>query len=514
VKLFVFKENRLGWVGSGLPGRAGFLLLLSGAGLVFAQSQETTADKSHQAKELMAAGRYEEAIPIYRQLVKAVPGNAGLMLNLGLAEEFAGHPEQAIPQLENVLRAQPTSVPALTSLGMARLQMKQPGLAIAPLSKLVGLQPGDRNARGMLASALLATDHAEEAAAQYRALGESDASDAKAWYGLGSAYEAEANQAFGRLMEVATESAYSAVLLGEASFQRGQYRSAFFFYKKAEEAMPKLRGVHADMAQVYAKTEHADWGEVEQRREAELAAEPCAAKTAECLFVGGKLLEASHAAGAQPETLFWKTKALNALASEAFSHLEGLPESPELHGIKANILKERRQFKEAAEEWRAALRLAPGDVGLQRELMTTLFLARDYETLMPMLDEALRGEPKAADLNFMMGASLLQTEQPEKGVPFLEASLQADQKMLSVHASLGLALARTGKAAEAIPHLEKALETDEDGSLHYQLARAYQSAGKADRSREMMAQYQSIVAKSESAKEELAKEAEIVGPAQ
>ncbi len=265
---------------------------------------------------------------------------------------------------------------------------------------------------------------------------------------------------------------------------------------------------------MYAKTDHADWAELETRREAELLAPTCAPKTAECLFVGGKLLEATQVTGAQPEVLFWKTKAFNALASEAFSHLAGLPESPELHGIKANILKGRRQFKEAAEEWRVALRLAPGDAGLQRELMTTLFLARDYETVMPMLDEVLRSEPKAADLNFMKGASLLQTEQPEKAIPFLETALEADRKMLLAEASLGLALAQTGNATEAIPHLEKALESDEDGSLHYQLARAYQSAGKADRSREMMAQYQSIVAKSESAKQELAKEAEIVGPAQ
>ncbi len=166
----------------------------------------------------MADGRYEDAIPIYRRLVKAVPGNAGLILNLGLAEEFAGHPEQAVTQFESVLKTQPANVPALTSLAMARLQLKQPGLATAPLRKLVGLEPGDRNARGMLASALLATDHAAEAAAQYRTLGESDVSDAKAWYGLGSAYEAEANQAFGRLMQVATESAYSAALLAEVAF--------------------------------------------------------------------------------------------------------------------------------------------------------------------------------------------------------------------------------------------------------------------------------------------------------
>ena len=30
----------------------------------------------------MAAGRFEEAIPVYKQLVQAVPGNPGLLMNL------------------------------------------------------------------------------------------------------------------------------------------------------------------------------------------------------------------------------------------------------------------------------------------------------------------------------------------------------------------------------------------------------------------------------------------------
>jgi tetratricopeptide (TPR) repeat protein len=512
VKLFVCKRNRFGGVGRKLLRRAGFLFLL-GQSAAYAQEQAALAEQSHRAKELMAAGRYQDALPVYRQLVKALPGNSGLRLNLGLAEEFAGHPDRAIAQFELVLKAQPDNVPALTSLATARLQTQQPAAAIAPLRRLLLLQPANRNASGMLAGALLATDHPAEAAEQYRKLAASDDTDAKAWYGLGSSYEAWANRSFDQLTKLAIESPYSAALVAESSLQRGQFRSAFFFYRQAVASMPNLRGVHAGLAQVYRNTGHADCAAVEDHREAELAAQPCAANTVECQFAGGRLLDAAQATAMQPESLFWKTKALNALALAAFSRLGGLPESPELHAIKANILKGQKQYKEAAEEWRAALRLAPGDEGLHRELLTTLFLARDYEAVLPMLRDALQTEPKSADLNFMLGDALLQTQQPDKALPFLQAAVQANPGMLLAHASLGSALSQTDKTAEAIPHLERSLDTDEDGSLHYQLARAYQAAGNAARSRELMAQYQSITAKSQSAKEEVAKEAEIVAPA-
>ena len=48
------------------------------------------AAMSQRAKTLMAAGRFEEAIPVYKELLAAVPGNAGLLLNLGDGGTYGG----------------------------------------------------------------------------------------------------------------------------------------------------------------------------------------------------------------------------------------------------------------------------------------------------------------------------------------------------------------------------------------------------------------------------------------
>ena len=93
-----------------------------------------------QANQLMASGRFEEAIPIYRQMVKAEPGNPGCLLNLGLAQHMAGHDREAIPTLEAVLKAQPDSLPALISSARPACA-ESTAEAIAPLRKALAPSP-------------------------------------------------------------------------------------------------------------------------------------------------------------------------------------------------------------------------------------------------------------------------------------------------------------------------------------------------------------------------------------
>jgi predicted Zn-dependent protease len=495
-----------------LAQRAAFLFALAlGTITAFAQD-DRLALQSQQAKQLMGEGRFQEAIPIYQQLVRAVPGNPGLTLNLGLAQFMAGHASESIPQFEAVLKADPASVPALSSLGMAHLQLNQPRQAIAPLEKLLSLQPDNRDARGMLGGALLAVNRLAEAAAEYRKLTTIDSADAKAWYGLGKAYEELAATSFDRLEKAAPESAYVLDLVADSQLSRGQYRSAFFFYKQAAEKKPDLSSLHGGMAEVYTKTGHADWARQEKAAESALPKPSCPAHPSECHFHAGRLLQSAQSAGKTPESLFWAAKAYNSLALEAFDRLGRLPESVELHALKADILRGRRHDQEAAAEWRAALKLAPGDKRLEHELAVSLFQANDYRTVMPMLETELRNGHNSPETNFMLGDSFLRTQQPDKAIVYLETALRLSPSLKPAHASLGLALALINRQKDAIPHLETALAIDTDGSLHYQLARAYQSNGNTARARELLAQYQKIQSQNQEHKEEVAREAQITAP--
>jgi predicted Zn-dependent protease len=463
----------------------------------------------------MAAGRFEEAIPICEQLVKAVPGNPGLILNLGMAEQMAGHPAKAVPRFEAVLKTEPSNIPALTSLATAHMQLNQPRPAIVPLKKLVALQPANHDALGMLAGALMGVDQWDEAAAEYRKLTAAEPSDARAWYGLGKAYESLAESSFERLSKIDPESPYVAALIAGTRLQSRQFRSAFYFYRRAEEKMPGLRGVHAGLAQVYAETGHADWADTERKKEATLPPANCATASAECQFAQHRYLESARSAAVShtPAATFWGVNAYNQLAFDAFAHLGTLPESVELHALKAQILHGHNQEVEASKEWQAALKLAPGNRRVEGELATSLFLARDYASAVPLVEMLLEKDSKSPDLNFMLGESLLRTDKPDEALPHLETALRGNPGMLSAHASLGLALSKLDRSAEVIPHLEKALELDDDGSLHYALARAYSQAGNTQRSQELMEKYQQMQKRNQTQKDELAKDTEIIAPA-
>ena len=494
--------------------RAAFFFALA-ATAALSQDNDLAAE-SHRARELMAASRFAEAIPIYESLVKALPGNTGLLLNLALAEEMAGRPARAIPHFEAVLKVQPDSLPALLSISMARLQLNQSREAIAPLRKVIKLDPTNLNALGMLAEAELDQKIFEEAATHYRELTERNAANPRAWYGLGKAYESLSTSTFDRLNRNAPESPYVAILLADTRLQRHQYRSAFFFYRQAQRKSSDLPGIHAGLAQIYRNTDHPDWAATEENREQTLPAPDCKVQEWACAFVSKHFVDATKGAGpkASPVALFWATKAYNQLALEAFEHLSELPESVEIHAFKAQILHNHKQDLESANEWRAALKLAPGDTEVKQRLAAALFDAEDYRSVMPLVEEELARTPKASNLNYLMGASLFRTEQPEKALPYLQLAVKGPTDLPAADAALGLTLLSLNKSAEAIPYLKKALVLDDDGSVHYSLARAYRAAGESRLASETMQQYQTIQKQNHEINEQLAKEAEITAPPQ
>jgi tetratricopeptide (TPR) repeat protein len=477
-----------------------------------ALQSDNLAAKSEQAKSLMASHRFEEAIPIYRELLKSIPGNPGLLFNLALAEHMAGHEQESIPHFEAVLKAQPNFVPALVSLGAARLALNEPDQAVPPLRKAVVKDAANRDARGMLADALAAAGHFDQAAEQFRKLTELSPDDPRAWYGLGNSFQSMARDAFDRMQKVDPKSPWVLALVADTRVQRRQYRSAFFFYREALNQLPAVHGIHAAMAEVYRKTGHPEWASAEDQKEQKLPPPDCKVHAAECQFLGGHDLETAAGSSSSLESLYWRSRAANELALQAFFRLGELPSSVEIHELKAQIARDQNQQLESVKEWRAALALAPEDSRLNEELAESLFLAADYRAALAEAEKLLGGGVKSPELNFTAGDSLLRLEEPDKAVPYLEKALTLDPKMLPAHASLGLALSRMGKNAEAIPHLEKALDLDDDGSLHYQLARALQSAGQTERARSLMSQYQEIVKRNEEQKQEVAREAQIAPP--
>jgi len=126
--------------------------------------------------------------------------------------------------------------------------------------------------------------------------------------------------------------------------------------------------------------------------------------------------------------------------------------------------------------------------------------------------ELLEQYPGSASLNYLLGDVMRNAQKPREAIAYLQKAVAADPKLLTAQSSLGLAYLQVGQAANAIPHLRAALPVDQDGTLHYQLARAYQAHGDRDQAREMLKAYQEMQAKDQESKNEVEKNVAITPP--
>ena len=432
------------------------------AAVLLAQTEDP-AVKAQRGKEFITSGRFGEAAAIYAELVKIYPENAGLQLNLGMAYHMADRPKEAVAPLEAAVKLQPSLFPANLFLGGTYLKLGRPVDAVAPLERAVKLQPDHRDAQGMLAGAR---------------------------FSEGLYYESIAARAREALPP---DSPFGLVLAASDFAARRQFPRAFTLYRRALAAKPDFRGVRAAIAEIYTETGHIDWAGVEEAQERKLPPLDCKTQILECHYRNGRYSAALRAARGQktPEALYWQFRAATELAAASFARLEKLPETSELWQARARAHRDAGRHQESVQAWREASKLAPQDRTIETELALTLRRLRDWEAAALTLERLLRDEPDSPELNYLLGDSLLNMQQVEKAIPPLERAARG-ANMLPARGSLGRALMQAGRAADAAPHLEAALSLDEDGSLHFQLSRAYQAVGRSDPAQKMLAKYQEM----------------------
>jgi predicted Zn-dependent protease len=340
------------------------------------------SEQLRRARDLVLAGKLEEAVPIYQELTRKFPDSPDLRMDFCIAQFKARRYRDSIEQAEAALKLRPELRTPNLFLGESYVALGEFVAAIPPLQKVLEAQPKERNARLALAEALSGARRYEEAADQFQKLSELLPDNPKVWYGLGKCYDK---------------------LSDKTSGQRDHYRE---------------------------------------------------------------------------------------LAHQAYTRLMQLPPSPESYIYAAERSEKTSEWVEAAKQWRKALELEPNDVRAREGLAWALFRARDYAPALALIDSMRKDGLESAELNFLSGACWLNLEQPEKSISYFEKALALDPHLLPAQAALGQALLRTGKAQEAVPRLRSALSVDEDGTIHFQLYRAYALAGQAQAATRALADYE------------------------
>jgi predicted Zn-dependent protease len=455
-----------------------------------ALAQNDIAARAAQGAAAMEAGNFADAAQIYAEVAKARPSDAGLQMNLGMARYMSGDPADALPSLERALKLDPSLAPASLFYGAALLDLDRAKEAIGPLQRAVKAMPKNTEAREMLARAELATERYVSAATEYRALTTMAPKDPKSWYGLAQSYQGMAEEAFQALQAKTPDSPLIELLLGDVLVSQHKFPQAVQTYRSALARDPGVGGVHESIAEVYELAGKLEWAAAERAKVTTKG--PCTATKAECEFLAGNARTALAAArqDATRTGLYWVVRSANVLATEALAQLESLPASVELHLIRAQMAQTSSQHTAAVEELRTALEMQPGDPAIEGALAEALVAARNFTDALPLLERLTRERRDDPSLLFLYGSALLDSQQIERALPLLERVATMDPAMLPAQAALGRAYVQAGQFEKAVAPLQAAAETDQDGSLHYQLARALQAAGRTEEAKAALAVYQ------------------------
>lgn len=469
-----------------------------------AQDPDALAARAAQGATAMEAGRFDQAAAIYEEVVSARPGDAGLLMNLGMARYMAGRTADAVPPLQKAVKLQPGLAPASLFLGASLLDLGRTQEAVAPLERAVRALPQHVDAREMLARANLELERYVSAAGHYDALTKLNATAPGGWYGRARSYEGVADEYFSKLQALAPDSPLLELLFADVLVIQQKYPEALTIYRRALDKRLPVGGIHEAIGDLYERARKPDWAATERQKAAPRSQAECVQRPAECEFLAGRFRQAL-AAGRKSTTAaghYWTVRAANALATESLKQLESLPPSRELHLIRAEIAQSRGRNQEAVTELRSALALAPGDPSVQAALAETLLRMRSFDEALSILEPLTRAHPDNPQLLFLHGDTLLQAQQVDRAIPFLEQAVKADATLLAARASLGRAYVLAGRYDAALPHLRAASVQDENGDVHYQLARAYQALQRPEEAQKALEEYQKRTRPAESNPEE------------
>jgi len=314
-----------------------------------------------------------------------------------------------------------------------------------------------------------------------------------AWFALGHAYNALTQDALASFEDQPEDSPWRKLLVADALLADGRLTDAFAVYRETLLRLPHMVSIHDSVARIYEQTGHKEWAPIE-RAKGKVAPSVCVKRKALCEFRARRFQAALAAAstGSDPESRYWQARSATELALASFRRLDELPDSRERREVRATLARTERRYKDAIAELKVALKFAPHDPGLLDDLGTSYYFARDFDAAAATLGPLVEQHPDDARLLAAYGDSLLQLQRLDDAVAVLRRAVERDPSGTMARQALGRAYVLKGDFAAAIPLIESQLSQDSDGSLHIQLARAYNGVGQREKAEATLKRAQDI----------------------
>ena len=192
------------------------------------------------AKERAAAGRQEEALELYQELVQEDPVNVRALNNLGVLQDEMGDAEGAVATLRAAKKIQPTNQEILGNLGAALGTLGRYKDAEKELRNAFRLDPSNLQVRANLGILLYRRGLYEQAVAELKVVCKALPEDAPPLFYMGEALNRlgrvdEAIQALTRFAELSPGNSKAYYTLGVLFDKKSLPEEASEMYKRARE---------------------------------------------------------------------------------------------------------------------------------------------------------------------------------------------------------------------------------------------------------------------------------------
>lgn len=421
-------------------------------------SQEQIAAHAQAAQDAERQNDFATAVREYQQVVKALPGNAEMLSNLGVALYF----DHQLPQAIAVFRKAMTLHPALLAphlfSGLAWQRLSNPDAAIPQLEKAVQLSPSDVIAHTWLGYAYLDQSRYQDAVKQFQDACNLDPKNIDAWYALGEAYLQIGKSATSKLLAIAPDSGRVWQLAGEQFELQENKPRALNAYQEALKRRPDIAELRTQITELGGTVTDV----------------PAAAPIAGAATSKDELYQQAHDAEEQSRTAFERVVAID-------------PDSYRAHQVMADSFAAAQKREDAIKEYKTVLQLKPDLPGIHLDLGRLLAENGKLPEALQEFEQEIQLQPRSAAAHVEAGKILMVMGKDPEAEKMLAAALAMDRPPADAYLQMGKLDLGHNNYSATIAMLTRYVSMAKDNpDAYYLLSRAYRATGDKERMNEAL----------------------------
>jgi tetratricopeptide (TPR) repeat protein len=288
------------------------------------------------------------------------------------------------------------------------------------------LRPQDFRWVHLLADISRKNGDLEQAAAQYEAAWSLQPYDFAALVRLGEVYLElgrldDAGATFKSALALSPGSPSAMAGLGKLALERQEYGDAVMYFQAALRAAPEANRLHYSLAMAYRGL-----GDMDNAR---------------------RHLELRGTVGVRPP-------------DPVVDQLQMLTEGERVHLVRGRLAFASGRYREAADEFGAAVEADPGSARALVNLGTTLAQLGDMEGAAEKFEQALDIDPRQTTAHFNLASILVGRKMAAEAIPHLEVVVEDTPYDAEAHLLLARAQVATGDDFASLEHFRRAAELD------------------------------------------------------